>query len=148
MSLSIEDPSVDGARQGDRAAWEDLYRRFHPVICRYLEILAPDADAEQVWARAAHALPGQPVGVKPLVWLFRVARECLRGDADPGATDDPTIAAIRRLPPLQREIITMRVVGRLTDGDVAAVVGWPETRVTAAAHAALTDLLLEARLAS
>ena len=148
MTLSIEDPSVDAARSGDRAAWEDLYRRFHPAVQRYLEILAPEADPEQIWARAAHALPGQPVGVKPLVWLFRVARECMVGDADPAAADDLTIAAIRRLPPLQREIITMRVVGRLTDGDVAAVVGWPETRVAAAAHAALTDLQIVARLAS
>lgn len=148
MSLSIEDPSVDGARRGDREAWADLYQRFHPVIARYVEIVAPDADPESVWARAAHALPGQPVGVKPLVWLLRVARECRVGDADPEATDDPSIAAIRRLPPLQREIITMRVVGRLSEADVAAVVGWPESRVSSVCHAALSDLVHGVRLAS
>lgn len=141
MTLSTEDPSVDGARSGDPIAWADLYERFHPLIVRYLEIVAPEADPEAVWETAAHALPGQPVGIDPAVWLLRVAREFRVGVPDPDATDNPVVSAVRRLNPLQMEVIALRVVGRLDDADVAAVVGWPATRVAAVAHAALGELM-------
>ncbi len=140
MTLSTEDPAVDGARGGDPTAWADLYERFHPTIARYLEVLAPDVDPETIWGAAARALPGQPVGIKPLVWLLRVCREVCVHPPDPDQTDSDVIAMVRRLPPLQMEIITLRVVGGLADGDVAAVVGWPETRVVSAAHHALAEL--------
>lgn len=146
MLLAVEDRSIEGARTGELSAWADLYERFHPVIVRYLEIVAPTVDPESVWDRAGHALTGQPEGINPLVFLLRVARELSVEVPDPKSTDNPVIAAVRRLPYLQMEVIALRVVGRLDEDDVAAIVGWPVSRVAAVSHAALGELMREGEL--
>lgn len=143
LLLAVEDPSVEGARAGDPLAWADLYERYHPIIARYLEIVAPSVDPEEVWGGAGRALAGQPVGINPIVWLLRAAREFQVEAPDPTATENPVVAAVRRLPHLQMEVLALRVVGRLDEDDVAAVVGWPPSRVIAVSHAALGDLMRE-----
>jgi DNA-directed RNA polymerase specialized sigma24 family protein len=143
LTLAIEDISLAGARRGDPVAWADLYSRFHPVLARYLEIVAPDgvAGVDDVWERAGRNLAGQPEGIDPLVWLLRTARDGMALAPSPDDTDDPTIAAIRRLSPVQMDVAALRVVARLSEGDVAAIIGRPESLVRAITQQALAELL-------
>ena len=143
LTLEVEDPSVAGARAGDPLAWADLYERFHPVLERYLEVVAPDelADLDAVWERAARALPGQPVGVQPLIWLLRSARDGKVICPAPEETDDPTIGAIRSLTPVQMDVVALRVIAGLSDEDTALVIGRHVSSVRATAHEGLGRLM-------
>ncbi len=143
LTLELEDPSVAGARTGDPLAWADLYERFHPVIERYLEVIAPVEleDLDAVWERAARVLPGQPVGVQPLIWLLRAARDGKVVCPEPDETDDPTVRAIRALSPVQMDVVALRVVAGLSDEDTAMVIGRHVSSVRAAAHEGLGRLM-------
>lgn len=141
MLLAVEDPSVESARIGDLSAWAELRERYHPVVVKYLEIVAPTVDPETIWERADHALAVQPVGINPLVWLLRVARESTVEGPDPESTSNPMITSVRRLPHLQMEVMALRVAGGLDDAEVAAIIGWPVSRVAAVSQAALRELM-------
>ena len=143
LVLEAEDPSVAGARRGDRIAWADLYERFQPIIERYLEVVDPGAldDVEAVWERAARSLPGHPEGVEPLIWLLRNARDAKITCPLPDDTDDPTIRAIRALDPAAMDVIALRVIAGLSVEDVAAVTGRPRSRVRAVGHQGLGHLI-------
>ncbi len=145
LLLAIEDPSVAGARSGDPLAWADLYERFHPILARYLEVIAPDEaeDMDRVWERAAYALGTMPEGVDPLVWLLRSARDGQLLCPAPELSDDATIQAIRRLRPLEMDVIALRVVAGLSDEDVAVVIGRPVESVRTAARRGVAKLLEE-----
>lgn len=145
LTLQTEDPSVAGARLGDPLAWADLYERFHPIVERYLEVIDPEAhgDLDAVWDRAGRSLGGQPEGVDPLIWLLRVARDGKVTCPSPDETEDPNIRAIRALPPLEMDVVALRVVGGLSEEDVALVVGRPVERVRSAAHHGLAQLMRE-----
>ncbi|MDW3217211.1 MAG: hypothetical protein R8F63_01250 [Acidimicrobiales bacterium] len=145
LVLAVEDPSVAGARAGDALAWADLYERFQPVLVRYLEVVAPDdvQDMDSVWERAGRALAGQPEGVDPLVWLLRVARDGRVLCPSPDDADDPTIKCIRRLRPLEMDVIALRVIASLSDEDVAVVTGRPIERIRMAGHLAVAKLIDE-----
>lgn len=145
LVLAVEDVSVSGARSGDALAWADLYERFHPILRRYLEVVAPEeaADMDGVWERAGRSLAGQPEGIDPLVWLLRVARDGQVVCPSPDDTDDPTVKAIRSLRPLEMDVVALRVIAGLDDDDVAAVTGRPIERVRMAGHRAVARLLEE-----
>lgn len=145
LLLAIEDPSVAGARSGDPIAWADLYERFHPILVRYLEVVAPDdaADMDGVWERAARGLSGQPEGIDPLVWLLRTARDGQVLCPSPEDSDDPTIQAIRRLRPVEMDVVSLRVIAGLSDEDIAAIVGRPAESVRMAARRGVAKLLEE-----
>lgn len=145
LTLTTEDISLAGARRGDPVAWADLYARFHPILERYLAVVSPDGAAavDEVWERAGRNLGGQPEGIDPLVWLLRTARDGKSLEPSPDDADDPAIAAIRRLPPLEMDVLALRTVARLSDGDVAAIVGRPEIRVRAIARSGLAELMRE-----
>ena len=141
--LDVEDPSVAGARRGERVAWADLYERFHPVLRRYFEVVDPSRldDVVQLWARAARSLSEQPEGVSPLLWLLGLARDAGIRHAPPDDADDPTIRAIRSLDPMEMEVITLRVVAALSEEEVAHLVERPVGRVRAAGHQGLAHLM-------
>lgn len=145
LLLAIEDPSVAGARSGDPIAWADLYERFHPILVRYLEVVAPDdaADMDVVWERAARGLSGQPEGIDPLVWLLRTARDGQVLCPAPEDSDDPTIQAIRRLRPVEMDVVSLRVIAGLSDEDIGAVIGRPAESVRMAARRGVAKLLEE-----
>ena len=145
LTLAIEDPSVAGARRGDPLAWADLYERFHPILVRYLEVVNPLAldDMDAVWARAGRLLGGQPEGVPALLWLLRAARDGLVLCPDPDASSDPAVRAIRSLPPLEMDVIALRVVAGLDEEDTAFVIGRPVERVRSAAHHGIAKILRE-----
>lgn len=145
--LAPEDPSVTGARDGDPLAWADLYERFHPVLCRYLEVVNPDAleEMDQVWARAGRLLSGQPEGVAPLLWLLRAARDGLVICPDPETANEPAIRAIRSLPPVEMDVVALRVVAGLDEEDTAFVIGRPVDRVRSAAHQGLSKMMRHGR---
>lgn len=111
------------------------------MVVKYLEIVAPTVDPETIWERADHALAVQPVGINPLVWLLRVARESTVEGPDPESTSNPMITSVRRLPHLQMEVMALRVAGGLDDAEVAAIIGWPVSRVAAVSQAALRELM-------
>lgn len=142
LMLALEDPAVAGARRGDPLAWAELYERFHPVLVRYLEVVNPDAleDLDAVWSRAGRSLGGQPEGVPPLLWLLRAARDGMVISPDPEATDDPAVRAIRTLPPVEMDIIALRVIAGLDEDDTAFVVGRPVERVRSAGHQGIAKL--------
>ncbi len=143
MLFAVEDPSVESARIGDLSAWAELRERYHPVVVKYLEIVAPTVDPETIWERADHALAVQPVGINPLVWLLRVARESTVEGPDPESTSNPMITSVRRLPHLQMEVMVLCVAAGLDDDEVAAIIGLPVSRVTAVSQAALRELTRE-----
>lgn len=145
LTLTVVDPSVAGARQGDALAWADLYERFNPIIERYLEVVNPDAlDAmDEVWTRAARSLGLQPEGVAPLIWLLRTARDGLVICPDPHDTDDPAVSAMRGLGPLEMDVVALRVVGGLDEDETAYVIGRPVERVRRAGHEGLAQLMRE-----
>jgi hypothetical protein len=142
LTLEVEDASVDGARNGDPVAWADLYERYHPIIVRYLEVVNPEAltDMDAVWTRAGRLLGVQPVGVEPLIWLLRSARDGLVICPDPEESADPAVRAIRALPPLEMDVVALRVVAQLSEEATAFVIGRPIERVRSAGHSGLASL--------
>ena len=143
LALALEDPSVAGARRGDPLAWADLYERFHPVLERYLEVVNPHAldDMDAVWARAGRSLSGQPEGVPPLLWLLRSARDGMVICPDPDETTDPAVRLIRSLPPVEMDVVALRVIAGLDDDDTAFVIGRPVDRIRSAAHQGLAKMM-------
>ena len=143
LLLEVEDPSVAGARVGDRGAWADLYERFHPIIERYLQVTNPAglADVDEMWADAARALPGEPEGIEPLIWLLRSVRDTAAVCPSSDDADDPAIRAVRSLDPIEMDVIALRVIAGLSEEDVALLVGRPVGRVRAAGHQGVAHLI-------
>lgn len=143
LTLDTEDPAVAGARDGDPLAWADLYERFQPMLVRYLEVVDPVAldDIEAVWERAGRSLGGQPEGIDPQIWLLRAARDGKVICPSPDDADDEAVRAIRRLPPLEMDVVALRVIAGLSEDDVAMVTGRPIERVRSAGHKGIAQLM-------
>ena len=143
LVLDVDDPSVAAARLGDPLGWADLYERYHPMIERYLEVVDPEAlaDSDGIWVRAARTLPAQPEGLEPLIWLLRTARDAKIARPSPDDSDDPTIRAIRSLGPVEMDVVALRVIARLSEEDIALLIGRPIERVRAAAHRGVSRLV-------
>jgi RNA polymerase sigma-70 factor, ECF subfamily len=93
-------------RDGDSAAFEELYGRWRGRLYRYLAHQAAEAADElfqDVWLRVVHARAGYEVAARFSTWLFRIAHNRLvdhhrargrsivelSGEAGSNAEDDP-----------------------------------------------------------
>lgn len=157
------------AARGDEAAFARLYQRDVDTIYRYLLFKVGDpAVAEdltsEAFVRAWQALPRYQHRQQPLRhWLLRIARNLAvdhfrRQAMDRAAVDElsqavPLVAgppplseseeleaALRTLPPSQREVIVLRFLEDLPTSDVARIVGKSEGAVRVIQHRALRAL--------
>ncbi len=150
------------AQRGSEAAFAVLWRDGNPALLRYLRVCAPGAAedvAAETWLQVVRGLAGfrgderewrscegrrrsrHPVA--PLSEL-PAAREPRTGDAAALALDnlatEAAIAAVSALPPLQAEVILLRVLGGLDTETVARIVGKSPGAVRVAAHRGLRRL--------
>jgi RNA polymerase sigma-70 factor (ECF subfamily) len=137
---------VEAAKEGDREAFAELYRRTRPAVYRLASFRAGEPSAEDVVAetffRAWKALPGhRDTGAPFAAWLYGIARHVavdeLRRSAraaasdhvpdraiESGAHDRLALAeAIEHLSEEQRVVIELKYFAGLTNAEVAAVVG-------------------------
>jgi RNA polymerase sigma-70 factor (ECF subfamily) len=151
------------AKEGDRGAFEQLYRIHHAAIYRlarfHLGIDADDAAAE-TFVRAWAALPRyEDRGVPFVGWLYGIARHVVadefrrRGRIEPrsevpdrvvelGGTDDrlDLHAAIDRLPEEQRVVIELKFLAGLRNPEIAALLETTTGAVNAKQWRALSAL--------
>src|SRR3954449_1438502 len=164
---------VDLVRQGDAAAFEVLYDRYHLRIlsfCRHMLGSQPDGeDATQHAFVALHrhvTADDRAVDVKP--WLFQVARNrCLsviRSRREHADVDDPLmqpategladnvqrhsdlrelLGDLGQLPEDQRAALLLSSLGDLSGDEIAAVIGCPPKKVKALVFQARTSLMNE-----
>jgi RNA polymerase sigma-70 factor (ECF subfamily) len=163
-------PSVlAAARAGDEAAFAELWRDANPVLLRYLRVLAPGAAedvAAESWVtvvRGLHAFKGDEKAWR--AWLMTVARRRAIDagrqrqrrpeeplEAEPAPAPDTAelvlerldteaaVALVATLPPMQAEVVLLRVVAGLDVKQVAVIVGTSPGAVRVAAHRGLLRL--------
>jgi RNA polymerase sigma factor (sigma-70 family) len=171
LARRTDERLVEMVRQGDAAAFEVLYDRYHLRIlsfCRHMLGSQPDGeDATQHAFVALHrhvTADDRPVDVKP--WLFQVARNrCLSiirarrehadiEDAQPATEgladsvqrrDDlrELLGDLRELPEDQRAALLLSSLGDLSSDQIAAVVGCRPQKVKALVFQARTSLMNE-----
>lgn len=153
---------VERAKEGEREAFGDLYRRYHPPLFRlaraHLGEGAEDAVAE-TFLRAWDALPRyRDTGAPFVAWLYGIARHVIadefrrRARVEPRpdlpsrlvewAVDDELAlaAAIRRLPNEQRQVVELKFLMGATNAQVAAALRKSEGAVNAKQWRALAAL--------
>ena len=136
---------------GDRAAWEELYRRYNPPLGYYLRRLMGDgqsaADAQQeTWLAVVRHIARLRSPEAFTVWFYRIARSKVMGvlgDSHehvpldeqaaevPDDQDDPFTgdeagrvhAGLAALSPPHREVLVLRFMEELSYEQVADVVG-------------------------
>src|SRR6476646_3229319 len=169
LARRTDERLVEMVRQGDAAAFEVLYDRYHLRIlsfCRHMLGSQPDGeDATQ------HAFVGlhrhitadeRPVDVKP--WLFQVARNrCLsiirarrehasidavaqpatEGLADSVQRRSELLGDLQHLPEDQRAALLLSSLGDLSGDEIADVVGCRPQKVKALVFQARTSLMNE-----
>jgi RNA polymerase sigma factor (sigma-70 family) len=160
-------------RQGDAAAFETLYDRYHLRIlsfCRHMLGSQPDGeDATQHAFVALHrhlTADEREVDVKP--WLFQVARNrclsLLRARREHADVDDPgfqpategladsvqrrsdlreLLADLHRLPEEQRAALVLSSLGDLSGDEIAEVIGCRPQKVKALVFQARSALMSE-----
>jgi RNA polymerase sigma-70 factor (ECF subfamily) len=166
-----------GARNGDEVAFARLWRDLNPPLLRYLSLGGDTADevAAETWltvVRGLDTFTGDETGWR--AWVFTTARRravdaarrrgrearfgrrpaewvaTVRDCADDvidTLTTQEAVALVRRLPPLQAEVVLLRVVAGLPVSEVADVLGRTPGAVRVAAHRglrALADLVAPA----
>ncbi len=139
---------------GERSAFDELIRRWHEPLWRYVRRLADDDDAaadivQDVWLRVLRGIGRLRDGSRLRPWLFGIGRNAvmdrLRGryamPIDDGA-DVTSIAAeetdagpeielremeeeLGRLPVVEREVLTLFYLQELSLADVASVLEVP-----------------------
>jgi RNA polymerase sigma-70 factor (ECF subfamily) len=161
---------VAAAREGDAAAWEQLFRRLYPRLRVYAaNRVAPDAVEDVVnetMARASASIErfvDSPSGFD--AWVFGIARHAAadhqrrlaryrrgaghRVDVEPTrpeesvelAADHAQIrAAFAKLSAAEREVLELRVIAGLTAEEAAKVLRKRAGTVRVAQHRALTHL--------
>jgi RNA polymerase sigma factor (sigma-70 family) len=164
---------VELVRQGDAAAFEVLYDRYHLRIlsfCRHMLGSQPDGeDATQHAFVALHrhiTADDRAVDVKP--WLFQVARNrCLsiiRARREHADVDDPVLQPateglaegvqrradlrellgdLQQLPSDQRAALLLSSLGDLSGDEIAEVIGCRPQKVKALVFQARTSLMNE-----
>jgi RNA polymerase sigma factor (sigma-70 family) len=173
LARRTDERLVEMVRQGDAAAFEVLYDRYHLRIlsfCRHMLGSQPDGeDATQ------HAFVGlhrhitadeRPVDVKP--WLFQVARNrclsILRARREHADIDDPVVQPategladnvqrrsdlrellgdLQQLPEDQRAALLLSSLGDLGGDEIADVIGCRPQKVKALVFQARTSLMNE-----
>ena len=165
----LSDATIALAKQGDREALAAIFREHHPAVLRYLKGLAishADDVAGQVWVDVARSLArfeGDDNDLRR--WLFTIARrrmiDAFRADArradEPSAELPAGPAAegadasierlewaedvLRRLPPVQAEVVMLRVIVGLSVAEVAEIVDKSPGAVRVLAHRGLARVL-------
>jgi RNA polymerase sigma-70 factor (ECF subfamily) len=136
---------------GDRAAWEELYRRYNPSLGYYLRRLMGDgqsaADAQQeTWLAVLRHIARLRSPEAFTVWFYRIARSNVMGlledsnvhvpldeqtpqaiedrdDAFSSDDADRVHAALSALSAQHREVLLLRFMEDLSYEQVAQVVG-------------------------
>lgn len=136
---------------GDRAAWDDLYRRYNPPLGYYLRRLMGDgqsaADAQQeTWLAVVRHIGRLRAPEAFTVWFYRIARSKVMGLLEEGRGHEPldeqaaealedhddafssddadrVHAALAALSPPHREVLVLRFMEELSYEQVAEVVG-------------------------
>jgi RNA polymerase sigma-70 factor, ECF subfamily len=163
---------VERARQGDKDAFGELYRLYHAPLLRTARLHlgelgagAEDAVAE-TFLRAWVALPRyRDTGAPFVAWLFGIARhvvldEVARGrrvlpraeppDRAKAWTVDDRLSlaeAMERLPAEQRQVLELKYLAGLRNGEVASALGKTKGAINAMQWRALGALreILEER---
>jgi len=163
---------LTAAQQGDEAAFARLWHDGQPALLRYLHVIAPDGAediASETWTQVVRGLTrfrGNEQNWR--AWLFTTARRRvidqtlpdlaladLPGLRSPDAADlalenlatRAAMGVIERLPPLQAEVIMLRVVAGLDTEAVGLLLGRSPGAIRIAAHRGLhrlASLLAEA----
>lgn len=158
---STEARLVAAARQGDRAAFGQLYRRLAPMVHGLLLARVPRAEVDDlvqdVFLQAMRRLGSlrDPEAFSP--WLAAIARNRARDhwrrgedaaelpDDLPGAPHPEgeamtVLAAIRRLPEAYRETLVLRLVEGMTGPEIAERTGLTPGSVRVNLHRGLQML--------
>ena len=151
-------PIVEAARAGDRAAFDELYRRFsksvHAVLLGRLDPEEAREAAQEVFLTVHRKLAElqDPAAFGP--WVHAIARnlavsrlrrrrsrpveEPLRDVAAPARGDDElrerVLDALRSLPEAYQETLMMRLVEGLTGPEIAAATGLTAASVRVNLH--------------
>jgi RNA polymerase sigma-70 factor, ECF subfamily len=145
---------VTAARSGDRAAFAELYRRFHRAVHGVVLARAALGDAadlvQDVFAIALERLPelGEPAAFAN--WILTIARHHA---IDHGRVARPSdelvdvpapvtrsaelaqvIAALREMPDVYRETMIMRLVEGMTGAEIAEQTGLSGVNVRVTLH--------------
>ncbi len=156
---------LDRARQGDQAAFEQVFSTYQPALLRYLRTLnrhIADDVASLAWESAARSLDRfEGDGDDFRAWIFtiarrrfvdetrRVARRPERPDGTKGDWPDPpsadeqgsgpdwAAAVLSQIPARQAEVVWLRVVAGLSVSEVATLLGVREGNVRAMSHRGL-----------
>ncbi len=128
---------------GDRAAAEDVVHDAFCGLCRRWDHLT-DPRKAQTYLRSSvlngcrSVLRRQARGVEPAA----VSPDTLSADAPLLASEDrrAVLAALRRLPDRQREVLVLRYYLELPDAEIARAMGIGESTVRSTAHRGLAGL--------
>lgn len=155
------------ARRGDQASFEKIYRTYHPILQRHLELTSGDrADdvASATWASVIKSL-GNFVGDGHDFrrWLFTIARRRLiddlrRTSREPSIVSEPrdddlavdftsplesvewVESALGSLPVRQAEVLSLRIVAGLDVAEIADLLDLTPENVRVLSHRAVTAL--------
>jgi len=151
-------PVVEAARSGDRAAFDDLYRRFsksvHAVLLSRLDPEESREAAQEVFLTVHRKLGDLQDAAAFGPWVHAIARnlavtrlrqrrsrpteEPLRDVAAPARGDDELrkriLEVLRSLPEAYRETLMMRLVEGLTGPEIAAATGLAPASVRVNLH--------------
>lgn len=152
---------------GEKGAWDELIAHFERPLFYYARrLVRSQEDAVQVlqdtWVRAFHSLPSLDDPARLAPWLYTLARraasayraegkrrealeapETLPLEIEAEGSDDiagSVHAALGRLGPESREVLTLFYLDDLSLADMAAVIGIPLGTVKSRIHTAKREL--------
>lgn len=168
MPSPVTQEELAGLRAGDETLTATVWRRYNPVVLRYLRARGcTDADdvAAQVWLEVARGLRRfEGDGAAFGRWLFTLAhrrmvdagrRDRRRREDAVAAPPEPrtavdglgepdelerAIALVRRLPPSQADAVLLRVLGGYSPDEVGLVMGKSPGAVRVLTHRGLARL--------
>lgn len=162
--MHADDPTAAGAVRdewlvvrcqiGERAAFDDLIARWHPLLWRYAVRLTNDPDAaadavQEVWLRVIRGLATLRDAARFRAWLFGIARRVLmdrlraryaqppmeavelsdlpQAEPDDDREEDLSrlAAELQRLPVVEREVLVLFYLRELSLNDIAEIAGIP-----------------------
>ena len=137
--------------RGDEHA-EDIAAETWLHVARGLARFEGDVPAFRAWlftiarnratddGRARSRRPAQVLMRDPHLGVRTPASPSAEDDADERAATERALQLVSTLPPLQAEVVLLRVVAGLEVADVAAIVGRPPGTVRVMVHRALRSL--------
>lgn len=147
-------------RRGDRAALDEIFAHWNPRLLFYVRRLVGDEQQaldvlQQAWVQVVRRLAAVREPRRLGAWLYAVARNAAAAHLRNGRptdgeerlsdvpADDPRLPledveavhhALARLPPDQREVLTLYFMQDLTVQEIAGVVGVPPGTVKSRLH--------------